>query len=79
MNADPDSITVSGFSGGSFFTAFLHTQLSDKIKGVGLFSGGPFYSYTVTEAGEMGAKGKDDDTWAKSEATSKDMTDKSIR
>lgn len=36
---------MSGFSGGSFMTTNMHVIFSDTIKGVGLFSGGPFGIY----------------------------------
>jgi len=44
LNADPDSVTFSGFSGGSFMSALVGTANSDTVKGVGLFSGGPYGS-----------------------------------
>jgi len=44
LNADPDSITVSGFSGGSYFATNMHVSNSERIAGVGLFSGGAYGS-----------------------------------
>ena len=42
LGADGDSITMSGFSSGSFMTNIQALVHSDKIKGIGLFSGGPY-------------------------------------
>ena len=39
---DPNSVTVSGFSGGGFFASHLHVIYSNVIKGAGIISGGPF-------------------------------------
>lgn len=44
LNADPDSITFSGFSGGSYFATIMHVTNSDRVAGVGLFSGGAYAS-----------------------------------
>ena len=42
MGADLDSVTLSGFSSGSFFSTNLHVVHSDLIKGVALVNGGPY-------------------------------------
>ena len=42
LGADPDTITMSGFSGGSYQTSMMSVIHSDLIKGVGLFNGGPY-------------------------------------
>jgi len=44
LNADPDSITMSGLSGGSWYSTNMHVSNSLRIKGVGLFSGGAYGS-----------------------------------
>ncbi len=44
MNADPDSVTVSGFSGGSWYATILHVSNSERIAGVGLLNGGAYAS-----------------------------------
>ena len=43
---DPNSVTVSGFSGGGFFASHIHVIYSNLIKGAGVISGGPF-SYFI--------------------------------
>ena len=42
MGGEPDSITISGFSGGSYTASQLHVIYSDLIKGSGLICGGPY-------------------------------------
>lgn len=42
MNADPDSITISGFSGGAYVSSQFSVIYSDVFKGGGFFSGGPY-------------------------------------
>ena len=44
MGANPDTITSSGFSSGSYMSAHLHVIMSDTIKGVGLMNGGSYWS-----------------------------------
>ena len=44
MGADPDYVTFSGFSSGSWMSHQLHIVYSDTIKGVGLYEGGPYGS-----------------------------------
>jgi len=39
LGGAPDSMTISGFSGGSAAATQFHTIYSDDIKGVGLFCG----------------------------------------
>ena len=46
LAANPDTITMSGSSSGSFMTNQMHITMSGTIKGVGLMIGGPFYSST---------------------------------
>ena len=45
LEIESDSITISGFSGGSYTSTNMHVIYSDVFKGVGLFSGGPFGIY----------------------------------
>ena len=40
LNADNDSVTMSGFSSGAFATATMHVIYSDRIKGAGIICGG---------------------------------------
>jgi hypothetical protein len=40
---------MSGFSSGSFMTAIQALVHSDKIKGIGLFSGGPYGTWASTD------------------------------
>ena len=42
LAADPDSITISGFSGGGSMATIMHTVYSDTIKGAGLIASGPY-------------------------------------
>lgn len=42
LSGNPDTITVSGFSAGSFMAMQMHVIYSDTIKGAGLVGGGPF-------------------------------------
>jgi poly(3-hydroxybutyrate) depolymerase len=42
FGADPDSVTISGISGGSYTANQLHVVYSDLIKGAGLIIGGPY-------------------------------------
>lgn len=42
FGAEPNSITISGISGGSFAANFLHVIYSDTIHGAGLMIGGPY-------------------------------------
>ena len=42
MGGDPDSITLSGPSGGSSVSTQMHTIYSNDIKGVGLMIGTPY-------------------------------------
>lgn len=48
LGADADSITMSGFSSGSFMTNIQALVHSDKIKGIGLLSGGPYGTWPVS-------------------------------
>ena len=42
LNVNPDTITASGFSSGSFMTTNVHFIHSNLIKGVGLIAGGMY-------------------------------------
>ena len=42
LGGDPDTITLSGMSAGSYMSNTLHLIMSDTIKGVGLYEGGPY-------------------------------------
>jgi predicted esterase len=42
MGADPNTITVYGFSCGSYMATNLNVVFSDTFKGAGLISGGPY-------------------------------------
>lgn len=42
MGADPDLVTFSGFSSGSWMSHQLHIVYSDTIKAVALHNGGPY-------------------------------------
>ena len=42
MNVDPNTITSSGFSSGSFMSNQLHVVFSKTFKGVGLMNGGAY-------------------------------------
>jgi len=56
------SVTISGFSGGSFTATNMHTIFSSSIKGVGLIAGGPYTIYNaadgISKANEMNSQGK---------------------
>jgi pimeloyl-ACP methyl ester carboxylesterase len=39
------SLTVSGFSGGGFFSTQLHVAYSQSISGVAVVAGGPYWCY----------------------------------
>lgn len=42
LGAEVGTATMSGMSGGSYFTSYVSVALSDKIAGVGHWLGGPF-------------------------------------
>jgi len=42
MGGKNDTMTISGFSGGSSTATDMHTIHSDMIKGAGLVGGGPY-------------------------------------
>ena len=42
FGVNPDTITMSGFSSGSFMTAQMSVILSERIKGAGMIAGGPY-------------------------------------
>jgi poly(3-hydroxybutyrate) depolymerase len=44
FGADPNSITISGFSGGGFMADQMKVIFSDTFKGAGLLAGGPYYN-----------------------------------
>lgn len=43
LGANPGSVTMSGFSAGSYMTNQMHVIYSKTIKGVGMVAGGPYY------------------------------------
>ena len=42
MNAQSNTITISGFGGGGSMATNMHTIFSDTIKGAGLIASGPY-------------------------------------
>ena len=44
FEADPNFVTISGFSGGAFMADQLKIIYSETFKGAGLLSGGPYYN-----------------------------------
>lgn len=50
LGADADTVTMSGYSGGSYFAAQQAVINSDVIKGAGMFNGGP-YGTSVIDRG----------------------------
>jgi len=42
MGINPDTITFSGLSGGSYMATTMHVIHSETIKGTGLIVGGPY-------------------------------------
>ena len=42
MGANPDTITISGFSSGSYMTNQMQVIHSSTFKGAGMFEGGPY-------------------------------------
>lgn len=44
FGADPNTITISGFSGGAFAADQLKVIYSETFKGAGLLAGGPYYN-----------------------------------
>jgi len=53
LGGDADTLTMSGFSSGSF-TSTLQTIIhSEKIKGVGLYCGGPYGTFLYTKWGSV--------------------------
>ena len=45
LNINPDTVTVSGFSSGSFMSAITGITMSDTFKGAGMLNGGVLYDY----------------------------------
>ncbi|ARV61053.1 hypothetical protein BZZ01_22695 [Nostocales cyanobacterium HT-58-2] len=43
LNIDGNNITVSGLSSGGFMAVQMHLAFSNRIQGVGVVAGGPFY------------------------------------
>ena len=43
MGVNPDTITVHGFSGGSYMAHAMHTIYSETIAGSGVKCGGPWF------------------------------------
>ena len=42
LGANPDTVTASGFSAGSYMSNMIHVAFSETIKGIGMVSGGPY-------------------------------------
>lgn len=42
LGVNPNTITISGHSGGSYMSTLVHVAHSATIKGVGLMKGGPY-------------------------------------
>ena len=42
LEANPNSITISGFSAGAWMTNQMHVAFSDIFKGAGMIAGGPY-------------------------------------
>ena len=42
LAANPNTVTISGFSAGSFMAQQMHVIYSKTIKGAGCVAGGPF-------------------------------------
>lgn len=56
LGANPDTITISGFSSGSFMSTHMHVIFSDIIKGAGCMAGGPYHGekmWNVTDTAEQ--------------------------
>ena len=49
MKADPDTVTVSGYSAGCYMAELMQIIHSDTIKGSGLFQCHPYGIYWYTE------------------------------
>ena len=55
LGANPDTVTISGFSSGSYMSTHLHVIFSDTIKGAGMMAGGPYHVgriWNVTDSAE---------------------------
>lgn len=57
LGGDAESVTISGFSSGSFMTHLLHVVHSKTIKGVGLTAGGPIHRDEIGLLKDLEAKG----------------------
>jgi len=44
LKINPDTIAISGFSSGGYFSTQFHVAFSKKISGVGIFGAGPYMS-----------------------------------
>lgn len=44
LDLDPSSLTFVGMSGGAYMAHQMHIIYSERIKGVGLMMGGPYYT-----------------------------------
>ena len=72
MNINPNTITASGFSGGSYYASLFHVVNSATIKGVGLKAGGV---YSLGYKG--GGKESIPDSWITDAiAKAQDLSDK---
>ena len=47
LGADPDSVTLFGFSSGAFMATQLHISFPETFKGVAMAAGGPYYGFTI--------------------------------
>jgi len=56
MGANPDTVTISGFSSGASFADHYYITHSDLIKGAGLLSGTDYG--TIEEAQQYESEGK---------------------
>ena len=44
LNAEPNTVTVSGFSAGAYFSHRLQIIFSEEFKGMAAFAGVPYYN-----------------------------------
>ena len=58
-SVNPDTITVSGFSGGGNMASMIHVIYSDVISGAAIVSGGPFGYWLERQRGIMRGMNKD--------------------
>ena len=53
LGADPDTITISGLSGGSYGASYISTAFSDTFIGAGLWIGASFGEHVNESAEEI--------------------------